>query len=655
MSQPLSSGGGGAAALHLGRPTSAPQMAAPTSSQQTYAPTWSSQPGDDWHAAPPALPRAVSALRGSTGTGTTGYQQGLSDVRPGSAPDPRHLSAAGGAGLLGNGGAAERRATLPASLYQDVEDRSAQLDLRRLQQAQKASNHTSQHARTTSSLIRRIGSTSAGAGGMHPDPPVIPEGSQLGLPPLHAEDEQAIAAMRQLEGRMGAIEDKCGKAGEGLAEVRGALAQQMQRLEDVGASCHDVHATMGRLAAAVEGMGAQLEQLLELQQQLQVPVAPMFAAITTTTTGCQTDERLWTSAANGGSPPEAPRGAYVATATRAGGRQSMTSSAQRASPASDPLSQQAPGPHARHPPSSGAAMAAGRASGAGAGGGVPAAVASTLIPLCTRSPSPAPSSQRQPTGSGSKGASRGTAAGAEPAAGSKGAPAAGPPSATKKRPGGRSARLLQQAASMPGQQLLRFGPADPPAARVSNAGGSGRQGSTGVLVLESQQPQQKQQQGAAACNPPSSSIGAPSRKRSSPDPATSAGLPAPTAAQAAALGCTPACAVGTRSAGRGTQRATPTTAPHADSVSRLPSARVAAAAGDGSGGRSSSDASDEDEGRGGRSSSSGAEEEEGEEDEEVIARQLAARLASHRSKRLRQMMTQVPPASQPRTFPGQLW
>ncbi|KIZ01537.1 hypothetical protein MNEG_6426 [Monoraphidium neglectum] len=222
-------------------------------------------------------------------------------------------------------------------------------------------------------------------------------------------------------------------------------------------------------------------------------------------------------------------------------------------------------------------------------------------------------------GSGGKGVQP-----APPAAG-EGSGGGGHPVSAKKRPGGRGARLLQQAASMPGQRLLCFLPAAAPAAAAAAAATTPlprgpRDAPTGmnseireVLRTIQQMPQTQ-------------SAGAPSRKRGSPD--ASAFITA-SAAAAHLSPCGGAAAL------------------HFSSDRRA-SFSGGKGAGCGRGGDGSDDKYRVIGGARGCCSGDEEDEEEEEEDEETIERRLAARIASHRSKRLRRLMGAVPAASQPR-------
>jgi hypothetical protein len=212
----------------------------------------------------------------------------------------------------------------------------------------------------------------------------------------------------------------------------------------------------------------------------------------------------------------------------------------------------------------------------GGSAGRPVSAGGTSVPRGC-SPSPVPS-QATPSAGRSQGKSNGAVAAAGGSAGGK----VGAPSAAKKRAGGRSARLLQQAASMPGQQQLRFAAAAAP---------------------------QLQPQPQAASAPVDEDMAAWPDAVLEPEPLT----------QLTSGGPTPKPAT-TRSAGQIDAAPSP---PH-----RV-SSGIMTTAGDGGSG-----ASEEEEGE--------------EEDEQQIERQLVARLASHRSKRLRRAMAAVPAASQPR-------
>jgi hypothetical protein len=391
---------------------------------------------------------------------------------------------------------------------------------------------------------------------------------------------------------LGVIEERCARLADGVSDIQTALARQLARLEGVGGACDGVQASVERLVGAVASIGESMQQLLLRREEGRKAAPPPWrGAYDCVDAACQT-ANIWGS---GGSPPAALPRTVVATPPSASGR--------------------------------GAGMApAARLPRAVGGAGAP--VGNTLtMTLRTRSPSPAPSrtpsgSQRQQVsggGSGGKGVQP-----APPAAG-EGSGGGGHPVSAKKRPGGRGARLLQQAASMPGQRLLCFLPAAAPAAAAAAAATTPlprgpRDAPTGmnsdireVLRTIQQMPQTQ-------------SAGAPSRKRGSPD--ASAFITA-SAAAAHLSPCGGAAAL------------------HFSSDRRA-SFSGGKGAGCGRGGDGSDDKYRVIGGARGCCSGDEEDEEEEEEDEETIERRLAARIASHRSKRLRRLMGAVPAASQPR-------
>ncbi|KAI8474852.1 MAG: hypothetical protein J3K34DRAFT_490906 [Monoraphidium minutum] len=585
-----------------GRPSSAPQhLQVPSSSQQTYAPTWSqSQPTDDWYAAPqqPALPMAVAALRAG---GAMGRRQG-GDGRPGSAPDASQLAAAAaaarGGSLLGGGGGAlaERRgggaaaALAAAGAHSLLQDADAGRDLPR----RPALSAGRLEAPDAAALAPQRARGAAPAGGAA----------------LDAEAAAALGAgLSQLGARMGALEERWAKLADGVGEVQGALALHLARLDGVSAACGEVRASVERLAGAVAGVSDGL-QLLGRQQQEErtareelvrraaeaaaaaaAAPPPWRGAYDGADAACQTGGRLWACGGAGGPPaavapaaaPAAPCGR--ATAGGAGGRQGGAAPAQR-------------------PPST----AAGAAGAKGTG-----------MTLRTRSPSPGPShthsgSQKRPaSGGGSKGAKAGAAA--------KAAPSAAPPSGAKKAAGGRGARALQQAAGMRGQQLLCFPKAPAPAAAAAMSAPLPRAGSQpplkAPLMSQHREPLRPLHGQAQPQQPRALSAGG-RGKRSSPEASSG---PSAAAAHIALFGGAAA-----PPAGRGRQGA--------------------GGCGWAGGRRSSLGSDDVSSGRGAALSSGDGDDDEGEDDEEAIARQLAARLASHRSKRLRRSLGAAPSASQ---------
>lgn len=504
--QPLAASSMGAAALR--------QSHAPMSSQQTYAPAWGSQPQDDWCggggglpvvAPAPALPRSVSALRRS---GISGGQLSDGFGRPGSAPDACELAAAAASGLTRGGaslgfqqnassGGAQR------SLLKDIEARPAPA-------SGPASRALLQHPHALSAAARSA-----------PADPSPSDGAGHGA--LVAPN--SAAALASLEGRLDSMHERCAAVHDGVAALRKHLEQQASNLQTVSGACEEARDGVGRLAAAVAGVGERIEALFARQEGGSGVGADRRSVATACNAACQTSPGLLL----GGAAPHA-RAPMPASGSQ--GRVTRRSSSPSAGPST---TGQAP---------------------------------STATALPRASQGPLASS-----GSGKPGSQQvGTA--------------------TKKRAGGRTARLLQQAASMPGQQLLRFtsGPAGaPPAPPEPARPAASHQQLAGLDA--------RQQPGSA-------------------EPRTQARIATPEPFGAAAAAALVGLQTGPQPA------ATP---PPTSATARSGSPRAFGGGGGDAGGS-------------GRGSSSGDEDED-EGDEERIAHQLAARVASHRSKRLRRALS----------------
>jgi hypothetical protein len=560
--------------LH-GRPTSAPQQSRPTSSsgraplaqvlvpsssQQIYAPAWSSQqqPGnaEDWSrysggagagatapsslsAGAHALPRAVAALRASISAG--GRQQpGLlaSDGRPGSAPDARQLlAAAAGAsrlagrpvrgGLSGISSVGGRPAAL--SLLQEMEARPhapgcvpAPTGLRRHVEPAPSTAGVQEAAHGTSSGELPAGTRPASAAGWATALPPPPSSSILVVPPSGAGGPAPVA------GQLAAPPSRELPLGTAeLDQALGALAQLGGRMAGVEARCTSVHEGLGSVQASLAQQGRRLEDVGNACKEVQAGVAKLTEAVVGVSA---TLERLL-----------AKQPAAAAAAAPAVGYAVLSGPAQR--------------PH----------------SGGRAAAAAPRPRSVSPCPSAAAGAVPLP---RQPQTSSGSGGSKRTGTGAAP-----------PASGVKKHPGGRRTRLLQQAASMPGQQLLRFGPAVPLGAALAAAAQPQPRVTPGAPAVDA----------AAAATTDAAVMMSPFGDLralvpgigSQPDPSRSCG--------------------GRRGALRSWR----------DSLD--------------TGGSSSCQ-----EGGGGE-----------EEDEEAISRQLAARLASHRSKRLRRMLASGPSTTQP--------
>ncbi|GBF97374.1 hypothetical protein Rsub_11021 [Raphidocelis subcapitata] len=547
-------------AMH-GRPSTAPQphagigagagalrqSLAPVSSQQTYAPMWGSQPQDDWCGGGGGGGAAVAAAMAPA----PALPRSVAALRRSGSGGQLRAPGDG----LGRPGSAPDARELAAAAAGRLTGGSAALGFQ-----PHAPQGLGSGAQQRGSLLQDIETRPAPAGGpaaaraLHQQQPC---GAAVQAGPATAglgdgaagrggELVRGVllaapggAVLASLEGRLDSVHERCSAVQDGVAALREQLERQARSLDGVGGACADARAGVERLAAAVAGVGERIEVLLARQE----------------------------AAAGGGGGSQRRRAAAAAL---------------------DAACQTSPG-----------ALQGGAAHALHAGAAAPASGSHGCVARRSSSPSEGPPAAAAPPTQPPRAAP--ASQGPQASSGS-GKPSQQSGTAAKKRAGGRTARLLQQAASMPGQQLLRFpsgasGAAAPAQAAPAPAAPATSQRQLMTPLGEPQRPRAAAPRGRRA---PSAT----------PEPC------APVSAAAAAL-------VGLQ------------TEPHPAAPPPPPAWAPARSSPPVFGGGSG------DTGGSGRGSSSGDEDEDegGEGDEERIAQQLAARVASHRSKRLRRALS----------------